>query len=227
MRTVASMAVYLGCAFMLLGCGSSPKPSKIPGGPAINLELQAEVVVLESPDVYRLPLERLRDGLELILLRQREHGPEKDGTPTVETGLGGDASPGVVVLTSDRKGMIRGALPAGVYRVLSLSAPARVHEGQANLARPAVGMRTLEGQGVLLTDGLGLTRRAEQLPEAMSWEVKEEEVLRPGKLVLKMRTRAWAEEKECVSQEVLLPGMEGSVYLFSEPMYAQLCIKTP
>lgn len=227
MRTVASMTVCMGWALWSMGCGSSPKPTNLLAGPAINLEVQAEVVVLESPDVYRLPLERLRDGLELILLRQRGQGQERDGAPTVGAGFGGEASPGVVVLTSDRGGMIRGALPEGPYRVLSLSAPARVHEGQANLARPAVGMRTLEGQGVLITDGLGLTRRAEQLPEAMRWDVKEGVVLRPGKLVLRMRTRAWAEEQDCVSQEVLLPGMEGSVYLFSEPMYAQLCIKTP
>lgn len=174
-----------------------------------SLEVMAEIRVEESPDAYRLPPERLRAGLELLLLQKKAQGL------------------GVVALTSDRHGRIQARLEEGSYRVLSLSAPARAHEGQANQARPAIGMRTLEGQGTLLTDGLGLTKRGEELPETLKWEIRAGETLRPGNLTLTIRMRAWPVENGCVEHELLLPGLEGSVYLFSEPLYAQLCTQKP
>lgn len=187
----------------------------------------ARVKIVSSPNEHLLPMETRVRGLQLTFQWQSPAGYEIGEEAGSETG----SETGTVTLGTDLKGrFIPTPLAPGVYSLTRIHSPGGEKRGGGKLPDLtfSIGAQQLtvrEGMPSLASLGTSVASPspAEVTLPGLSFEVKSGERHFIGDLILSYQREPFKPLAECLRREVWVTGYERSLYLFSEPIYAQLC----
>lgn len=215
--------VWSGCTLSELHAPLSPEV-------AATLRGSVRVEVLSSPDEYLMPREVIVSGIQLVF---RHEGPL--GTGESSNGAPSPREAGQVSVKTDRRGHLQpGPLPPGDYRLLRVLVPVRERPGGGALKLPALEMplQSFRLQVEMPEPGtmpLQLMSDGRDKSKNYSFHMDAGQTLFIGELKVFWSVQAFKPEnptdlsQQCIERQVMLPGLDGSVYRFSDPVFARLC----
>lgn len=210
-------------AFAIMACTHVPvNPSE-----AAYLDGTARVKIVSSPNEHLLPLETRVRGLQLTFQWQSPAGYEIGEEAGSETGT----ETGSVTVGTDVKGrLIPTPVAPGFYSLTRIYAPGGEKRGGGKLPDLTLSLGAQQltvREGVPSLASLGTSIASPSLAEVtlpgLSFEVKTGDHHSIGDLVISYQREPYRPQPGCLRREVWITGYERSLYLFSEPVFAQLC----